>query len=124
MADSSLRLEGVYKKFRKGEMYDSLRDIVPALGKRLLRRGPPPQTLTPREFWALQDVTFDVHRGEAFGITVQRGGKSTILKLIRHPPDARHGPGDGRVSASSRSAPVSSDLTGRETSISMARSWG
>ena len=118
MTDASLRLEGVYKKFRKGELYDSLRDIVPALGKRLFRRGPASDALKAREFWALQDVTFDVRRGEAFGIIGSNGaGKSTILKLITGITRPTRGTvrAKGRVSALIEvSAGFHPDLTGRE----------
>ena len=31
MSDVALRMEHVYKKFRKGEVYNSLRDLIPAL---------------------------------------------------------------------------------------------
>ena len=78
MTDAALRLDGVYKKFRKGELYDSLRDLIPALAARMLR-GPSREALAPREFWALQDITFSVPRGEPFGIIGSNGaGKSTI----------------------------------------------
>jgi ABC-type polysaccharide/polyol phosphate transport system ATPase subunit len=117
VTDTSLRLEGVFKKFRKGELYDSLRDLVPALGKRLFR-GPAPGTLSAREFWALQDVNFEVRRGEAFGIIGSNGaGKSTILKLIT----GIMRPTRGRIHVSGRlsalievSAGFHPDLTGRE----------
>ena len=41
MSDIALRMEHVYKKFRKGEVYSSLRDLIPALTGKMFR-----QTLT------------------------------------------------------------------------------
>jgi ABC-type polysaccharide/polyol phosphate transport system ATPase subunit len=116
-SDTAVRLEGVYKKFRKGELYDSLRDFVPALASRLLR-GANRETLASREFWALQDVSFEVMRGEAFGIVGSNGaGKSTILKLLSRimPPTRGSISLNGRLSALIEvSAGFHPDLTGRE----------
>jgi lipopolysaccharide transport system ATP-binding protein len=112
-----LEVQGVFKKFRRGEWHSSLRDLIPSLTQRLLRREQP-QRLQPREFWALQDVSFNVRRGEAFGIIGANGaGKSTILKLLTGIMRPTKGSirVAGRVSALIEvSAGFHQDLTGRE----------
>ena len=118
MPGGSVVFDGVWKKFRRGELHDSLRDLLPALTGRMLAGAADAQQLHGTEFWAVRDVSFTVDPGEALGIIGPNGaGKSTILKLltrILRPTRGRCGV-TGRVGSMIEiAAGFHPDLTGRE----------
>lgn len=72
MAEVAISLQGISKCFRQyAKPLDRLREML-LPGK---KHG--------QEFWALRDISFDIYRGETFGIIGRNGaGKSTLLQLI------------------------------------------
>jgi ABC-type polysaccharide/polyol phosphate transport system ATPase subunit len=117
VAEGLIEFQHVWKKFRRGEHHDSLRDMVPALASQLFGRHSR-DSLERREFWAVQDVSFSVRPGEALGIIGPNGaGKSTILKLLTRILRPTHGRCGirGRVGALIEiAAGFHQDLTGAE----------
>ena len=73
MNGAAIRIEDVSKRFRiYHERNQSLKSAV-------MRR----RRASYEEFWALQDVSFDIPQGKTFGLVGDNGsGKSTLLKCI------------------------------------------
>ena len=120
MSGPAVVFDGVWKKFKRGERHDSLRDLIPAMAKRLLGRTPAASSadLQQQEFWAIRDVSFEVSAGEALGIIGPNGaGKSTILKLLTRILKPTRGRCEVRGRAGALievAAGFHPDLTGRE----------
>jgi len=117
MSDVLVKVEGVSKKFCKNlkrTMLYGIQDIT----KNMLGVEPDTGRLRPGEFWSVDDVSFEVRRGECLGLIGPNGaGKSTLLKLL----NGIISPDRGRIEISGRigalievTAGFHPMLTGRE----------
>lgn len=107
----AISIRNVSKKFR---LFSSPR-------KRLLEALHPFRKQYHNEFWALKNMSFDVHRGEIIGILGRNGsGKSTLLQIICSVMQATQGEVlvNGRISALLElGAGFNPEFTGRDNVI-------
>ena len=83
--DEIIRLESVWRLYRRWKRPSvSIKEMF----VRLFERG----SLAYEDFWALDDVSFSVRRGEVVGFCGSNGsGKSTLLKTISRIVQPSHG---------------------------------
>lgn len=99
--DIAVNVENVSKKFcrtLKRSMIYGFWDIT----RSMLGIGYPTDYLRKKEFWALEDISFNLKKGDTLGIVgINGSGKSTLLRLITgiYPPDSGIIKIRGRVSA-------------------------
>jgi lipopolysaccharide transport system ATP-binding protein len=115
--DWTVRVDSLWRKFGASAQGALKYGVIDA-GRRLLGRDKDSDHLRSGEFWALQDVSFELHRGEALGIMgVNGSGKTTLLRLLNgtYSPDRGSVSLRGRVgSLIAAGAGFSPLLSGRE----------
>ena len=125
MDEIMIRISNVSKMYILGQIGGTtLRDELQRVSAKLRGKEDPTKRIGSREFktsesfWALNDVSFDVKKGERIGIIGHNGaGKSTLLKLISRVT----APTSGRIDLNGRVASMlevgtgfHQELTGRE----------
>lgn len=117
MSETLVKVENVSKKFCR-DLKRSLLYGIKDIGGELIGSTNKKNDLRKKEFWALQDITFELKRGDVLGLIGRNGaGKTTLLKILNGliKPDVGKVTMRGRVGALiALGAGFNPILTGRE----------
>jgi len=102
VTEAAIKVEDLRKKFSR-EQDDHRSDLLREVAREILGRpAPTPDQLRSDEFWAVNNVSFDVAQGESVALIGRNGcGKTTTLRMIAGliKPDAGRIAVCGRVQA-------------------------
>ncbi|MDP9131986.1 MAG: ABC transporter ATP-binding protein [Nitrospirota bacterium] len=85
MGDIAVRVDSLHKRYRLGTTHAQDGSLAGALarGLRQLMGRRAGASRTNEAIWALRDVSFEIKKGEVFGVIGTNGsGKSTLLKIL------------------------------------------
>lgn len=80
--DILVKVTGVSKKYCRS-FKQSLKYGARDIARELLGAQPEHEKLRPEEFWAIDDISFELRRGDCLGLIGPNGaGKSTLIKML------------------------------------------